>query len=97
MPAKPSPGRMRKEKWEKRMQKIGGLVLTVRARGQRRRVEMKMMKTIEYGCDIIMAVGALQGKALRKWDGHYIWATMLGFEKKQIRAFSSLGLSIIPS
>jgi len=55
------------------------------------------MKTIEYGCDIIMAVGALQGKALRKWDGHYIWATMLGFEKNQIRAFSSLGLSIIPS
>jgi hypothetical protein len=65
---------MQTEKWEKRMQKIGGLALTVRAKGQRRRVETKMMKTIEYGCDIIMAAGALQEKGLRRWDGHCIWA-----------------------
>ena len=64
-----------------RTRKTGGLVLTVRAKGQRRRVEMKMMKTIEYGCDIIMAASALQGKALRKWDGHSIWAMMVGFTK----------------
>jgi hypothetical protein len=48
MPAKPSPGRIPTEKWEMRMRRIGGSVLTVRAKGRRQRAEMKMMKTIEY-------------------------------------------------
>jgi len=43
------------------------------------------------GVNIILAAGALQGKALRKWDGYCIWGDLMNrFEKRETRTFSSL-------
>jgi hypothetical protein len=84
---------MQTEKWEKRMQKIGGLALTVRAKGQRRRVETKMMKTIEYGWHyngsgrVAREGVAEMGRPLHLGD------LMLGFEKTD-QNFIFTGLSI---
>jgi hypothetical protein len=97
MPAKPSPGRIRTEKWEKRMRRIGGSVLTVHAKGRRQRAEMKTMKTIEYEGRQYNGGGRLAWEGVAEMGSLlHLGDLILGFEKTD-QNFSFTCLSIIHS